>query len=308
MSDDTNVTDVEPGELEPSYELPEDVPRDEPATPPSEPSQEPAAEPPTEAPAAQATETPAPPADAALLSHPAIQAILEQNRQLTALLQQQRQQEQATATTAPPPPRPQEDIALEERMIERIPFLGRVREFMQAIEGQRLEHLLSLADAAPQVQQTFSTHAERVADAAFQQIVGTYAQARGVDPSAVDPRVQQRLVKAFEAEVTANPALSQRFKLGDLSVVGEVMGDMLSMYGLSLPRPHQAPPAAPPAAPPVVPQNVVGIAQRAARAQSLPRPNAALPSAPPPPAGSGEDEDDAIHGLGWAELQSMTGR
>lgn len=305
----------------PEYELPAEVARDtdsdlppEPVADPTDPGQSDAAAAPTAAapPAPDAAAAPAPAAPPAsptdpVLEHPAFKALVAQNQRLAAIVERIAQPAEPAAPAAPPAPeRPQADLELEERMIQRIPWLAGVREFFA--NAERLEHLDRLAAAAPQVQDTFATHAEQTADFAFNRVVEQFAAARGVAATAVSEGQQKRLVMAFINEIQGDPGRARRFQLGDRTVVDEALRDVFDTFGLQVPQPQSAPlagatppPAAP--APQVVPAQVVGIAQRVASAASLPRAGVA-PGAPAPvtPAAGGEDEDDAVHDRGWAAV------
>lgn len=304
------ITGDAPGlDPEPSYELPAGIPRDGSDELPAEPletnddAQPPAAAPPAAAPAAAAPPPAAPPAadpnaDTALLNHPLVRRVLEDNQRLMRAIHDARQPQPPEPEA--PPERDPADIQLEERMLQRIPWLAAVRDLFT--NAQQLQQMQSLIAAAPQFQATVATHGDQVAEAALDRVITMYAERRGVEKTAVDLPTQQFLVKNLLQDIEGDQRLAARFLGGDLRVVDEVLGRQLAYFGLS------APAAAPPtgALPVTQPAAVAAIAQRVAGAQNLPRPGAGAVPPPASPAAAHVDpnDEDAVHAAGWAAVRA----
>lgn len=304
------LTGDAPAESVPDYELPAGIPRDggdelspepitedtpaAPAAPAGQPAS-PAATPATPAAPAPAA-APAQP-DAAILNHPLVQRVLEDNRRLMAHLQQQQQPQQPPAE--PPAERDPADVQLEERMLQRIPWLAAVRDLFG--NAEQLQRVTQLVNAAPQFSATVAQHGDQVAEAAHDRVLSLFAERRGIEKTAIDLPTQKFLVSNFLQAVEADGRLAARFLGGDIRVVDEVLGAQLEMFGL------KAPAAATVAGVPVsAPAAVAGIAQRVTGAQNLPRVGAGAIPPPASPAAVAVDpnDEDAVHAAGWAAVRA----
>lgn len=292
---------------EPVYELPAGIPRDGADELPAEPLEnddpQPAAQPaaaaaPAAAPAAPAAPPAAPAADpnADLLNHPLVRRVLEDNQRLMREIQQARQPQPEPEA---PPERDPADVALEERMLQRIPWLAAVRDLFT--NQQQLQLMQQLITAAPQFSATVASHGDQVAEAALDRVITMYAERRGVEKGTVDLPTQQFLVQNLLRDIESDPRLAARFMGGDLRVVDEVMGRQLGYFGLS------APPAGPAAGVPTAqPAAIAAVAQRVAGASRLPRVGAGAVPPPASPAAATVDpnDEDAVHAAGWAAVRA----
>lgn len=293
---------------EPSYELPASVPRGGDPQPPVPPVQPPAAPP------APAGGTPPAPAGGAPAGQPSDEQIpryrldevvsdrdnlrtlvLEQQRQISQLLQRFGQTPGPAAPAAPPPPQltPQ-DIAIRDRLYGIIPGLDKLADLLPFLE--RRDAIFGAADAVPAWRSAEDQYWDRYANDSVSSIADEFAKfqlGEGKAAKDLNPIVLDSIRAAFTRWVTSDPARAARYEREDPSIPKEFWGVYRATVFDPIRRSQQA--AVLENQPPALPRGGGGA----------PAGSNTPPSAPPAPAG---DDEDAIHARAWGIRDTVAPR